>query len=243
MYIGVKELIGHYKKPFDRIGIATKEAKASLRDKGDKQTKELLQEEINLVIAKWDEKTNNGSLAHTKIHNREIEKNPNCTILGKYKKYNSEETPELDAENINKLNTCTTYLEKQIVSNHHNIIGYIDKVEVTKQGVINIEDYKTWDKVYRTSSFVKENGFKVLPRFFFSPIDNLQDTNYWEATLQLSIYMYILWTYNKKLKPGKLYIRHIPLNERGLIINEKLIEVPYLRKEVKLIFKNMKLNG
>ena len=56
--------------------------------------------------------------------------------------------------------------------------------------------------------------------------------------------MYILWTYNKRLKPGKLYIRHVKLTDNGDIIHEELIEVPFLREEIKALLKNKKLiNG
>lgn len=241
MYIGVKELISNYKKPFDRVTKATKKAKANLKERGEKASGEILQEEVELVLAEWDEKTLNGQKAHDVINKKQLTKDPSI-IVSQYEKHDADSNIEIDA-GINILERNKRYIEKQIVSNHHYIIGYADLVEVTRDGYINIEDYKTWDKIYRTSAFLIDNGFKVPATYFFPPISHIQDTNYWAACLQLSIYMYILWTYNKKLKPGKLYIRHIPLNDKGMIIDETLIEVPYLREEVKNILKNMKLNG
>lgn len=242
MYIGVKEFINGYHEPFDRIAKATNKAKKDLKDRGERATKEMLNKEIELVIAEWDEKIEKGYKAHEFVYKKEIEKNPNI-IVGKYKKAESLGSELLNALEINKLELDKTYLEKQIVSNHNGLIGYIDKLEVTKNGFINITDIKSWEHIYRSSSFVV-NGFRVPPKFFFSPIDNLQDCNYNEVCLQLSIYMYIVWTYNKKLKPGKLCINHLILNEDGKVIDEKIIEVPYLRREVKALLNNKKkMNG
>ena len=39
------------------------------------------------------------------------------------------------------------------------------------------------------------------------------------------------------MKPGKLYIRHIKTNTKDKIIDQPLIEVPYLRDEVKAMLK------
>lgn len=240
MYTGIKKFISQYKKPFDRIGKATKKAKGILKDRGDKLTKALIEEEVNLILEEWNIKTQKGIDAHTLINNKEMKKNPDIIYEGYVKYEEAEENDKLIDTSINKLSSSSIYIEKKIVSNHHMLIGYADKVEVTKDNFINIEDYKSWDKLYRSSSYVVENGFKIAPSFFFSPINHLQDTNYSEACLQLSLYMYILWTYNKKLKPGSLKIRHIKLNEEGLIIDEEYIEVPYLREEVKAMLKNKK---
>ena len=242
MYIGVKNFISQYKEPFDREAKATKKAKANLKDRGEKSNKETLAEEIDLVLAEWDEKTKKGENAHVVIHNRELKKIPNA-IYTTYVKHEGGDG-EMDAQLESNLLRGITYFEKKIVSNHHHLIGYADKVEVTKDGYINIEDYKTFDVLYRTGSFTIDNGFKVPSKYFFSPINHIEDCNYNEACLQLSLYMYILWTYNKRLKPGKLYIRHVKLTDNGDIIHEELIEVPFLREEVKALLKNKKLiNG
>ena len=242
MYLGVKKFISKYKEPFDREAKATKKAKANIKDKGEKATKELIIEEIELVLAKWDDKTQKGTDAHTTIHARELEKNPNA-IYTEYVKH--EETDgEMDAQLESNIIRGNTYFEKKIVSNHHHLIGYADKVEVTKDGYINIEDYKTFDVLYRTGSFTVDNGFKVASKYFFSPINHIEDCNYNETCLQLSLYMYLLWTYNKRLKPGKLILRHVKLTDDGTIIHEEPIEVPYLREEVKALLKNKKIiNG
>jgi uncharacterized spore protein YtfJ len=49
--------------------------------------------------------------------------------------------------------------------------------------------------------------------------------------------------YNKKLKPGTLHIRHIKTNDKGDILEELLIEVPYLLEEVKKMLKHRIKNG
>lgn len=238
MYIGVKRFIQAYKKPFDRIEKATKKAKSILKDRGEKITKKDVDKEVSIIIAQWDAKAEMGRKAHLYINNRELKAKKNVTI-SEYQRYDGDYDGELDTS-TNTLQRGQIYLEKKIVSNHHKLIGYADRVEVDKKGYINIEDYKSWDVIYRNSSFVTETGFRVSPTFFYEPISHLQDTNLTEATLQASIYMYILWTYNKKLKPGKIFIRHVKLNDAGDIINEDMVEVAYLRDEVRAMLKNKK---
>ena len=237
MYRGIKDFISDYKEPFDRIKQATKKAKAALKDRGEKATQKLIEEEMAVIIAEWDRKTQYGEEAHKALNEQELRDNPNA-ILHEYIKYTGE--GEMNSLEENKLEKGITYLEKKIVSNHHHLIGYADKVEVTKDGFINITDHKTHDKIYRTSGFTIDNGFKVPPKLYFPPVNHLHACNFVDAALQLSFYMYILWTHNKKLKPGKLYINHVSLNEEGKILSTELIETPYMREEVKALLQAKK---
>ena len=116
------------------------------------------------------------------------------------------------------------------------MVGYADDVEI-KNNFIKIEDIKTTKAIYKTSGIKTKTGYLVPPTYFYPPISKLQDCNFNEAALQMSIYMYILWTYNKKLKPGKMYIRHIKTNSFDKVTEQVLIEVPYLREEVKAMLK------
>jgi len=240
-YIGVKKFIESFKEPFDRIGKATSIAKKKIKDRGERATKELLKEEIDAVLLEWDNKTKLGERVHNKLVEKE-RNNPNVIVEGYRESVGEIEIDDLEAHIINKLENNKIYLEKQIVSNHNGIIGYSDRVEV-KNNYINITDTKTWNKIYRSSSYIAENGFKIPATYFDYPLQDMQVCNFNEAALQLSLYMYILWTYNKKLKPGKLWIRHIELTESGRMKSEgKLIPVPYLRSEVKAMIKNKRIN-
>lgn len=242
MYKGVKQFLDSYHAPFEKQKKAVKKAKVDLKERGETANKKAIEEETALIIAEWEEKQKMGEDAHVFIHQRDVKKYENIEI-GEYKRYSEEiNGGDLDAQEESNLEIGKVYFEKKIVSNHHHLIGYADKVEVTKDGWINIEDYKTWDKVYRSSSFIVENGFKVPPKLFYPPIAHIHDCNLQYATLQLSLYMYLLWTYNKKLKPGKLSVRHVILNEEGTIVDEQIIEVPYLRDEVRALLQNKKLS-
>ncbi len=237
MYIGVKKLIQSYKKPFNREVAALKKAKARLREEGKKATEKLVEEEKQLVLAEWDRKTQFGTEAHEKVISRRVKRYP-TSIVGKYVKFEGED--ELPAEEINKLEVNTRYYEKLLVDNQNHIIGYADEVFVDERGYINIQDFKSHDEIRRTYTAKGTNGFIIVDNFYY-PIKDLVDCNFNECALQASIYMYILWTYNKRLKPGKLTMLHTKLDpDTGSIMTEEVIELPYLVDEVKALFQHLK---
>lgn len=216
--IGVKELIEQFKQPVDW------EAKAKRIAKRDGvSTKDILDE--------WEKKRLDGIKIHEIIQKSE----PEDAIV--YERgtglYSNEEAPELD----NKFSLNGTHLERPVSSSKYGVIGYPDKVKV-KNGFVSLTDHKSWEKIYRSSSRIAENGFKIPPKKFLPPIDHLDDCNYNEACLQLSLYAYIISENNRNLKIDKLYINHI-LHANGKIVDQNLIEVPYLRKEVKLLLKTL----
>ena len=238
MYIGVKDFIDEFKDEFDSDAKATRKAKANLKASGDKATKEAVEEAKIEVLNEWNEKRLTGERIHKQLQDKDALNLD--TISEKYVKYQG---VDLIDSSCNILKNNTTYLEKKIVSNHHLLIGYSDKV-VVKNNFINIEDYKVIDKVYMSSSFFTDTGFKIPATYMYPPIDNLQDCNFNHIALQLSFYMYILWTYNKKLKPGSLIINHVILNnKKEKILRIDKIKVPYLRDEIKNMLKYKKLNA
>ena len=114
-------------------------------------------------------------------------------------------------------------------------MGFPDKIEI-KKGYINITEIKTFKRLNRTSPSIKI-GTKFIKAKYNYPLEHLDDCNYVDTILQLSLYMFLVWNSNKKYKIGKLFIRHIITNSSDEIIEEKYIEVPYLREEVKLMLK------
>jgi hypothetical protein len=138
----------------------------------------------------------------------------------------------------NKFPMNGVFIERPI-SNKIGLIGYPDKV-IVKNGKVSIIDHKSWKKCYRTSLRMAENGFKIPPKKFFSPIEYMDDCNYNEACLQLSFYANMIWENNKNLKIDKLYINHIS-HANGKITSQVLEEVPYLRDEVKKMLKTLKI--
>lgn len=237
MYIGVKALISEFKEPFDKIGKATKKAKKNLSDRGEKASKEILEEEINLILAEWDRKRDRGEKVQKDLCVKELKTNKNA-ILEKYEKHDN---ISIIDKSISKVENNTVYLEKKLISNKYKLIGYSDKIEV-KRGTIYITDNKVVEKIYRSSGFTLDNGFKVPPTKMLAPLDHLDDCNYIDFVLQLSLYMYLAWESNKRLKIGKLFIRHIHMNDKDKVISDELIEVPYMKEEVMKILKYRLLN-
>lgn len=240
MYTGVLELINDFKEPFDPKVKATKKAKRIITERGDKVTKELLKEEVDLILQDWEDKRTRGIKMQKKLCERDLKVSGSDKVFLE-ERINETKYGELLDKELNKLNNNTIYLEKLLFSNKYKILGYADKVFV-KKGTINIIDNKVIDKLYRTSSYVLDNGHKVPGTKMYAPLDHLDSCNYNDYVLQLSLYMYLAWENNKHLKIGKLYIRHIKMSDKDKIISDKLIEVPYLKQEVKKLLKYKLLN-
>lgn len=239
-YIGVKELIAELKPEFDRIGKATKIAKSILKERGEKADKDLLKIEIDLVLAEWDAKKELGIKIQEDLCQKELKTNKSAVYEGYSLKAHDVEVPYTKADS--KLENNKVYLEKKLVSNKYGIIGYADYINV-KRGTIDITDNKVYDKLYRTSSFKTDTGFQVAAEKMYEPLDHLDHCNYHDAVLQLSLYMYLAWENNKNLKIGKLFIRHIKVNDNGKKTKDELIPVPYMKSEVKKILKYRLLNN
>jgi hypothetical protein len=129
------------------------------------------------------------------------------------------------------------------------VCGQSDRVEIY-DGLCNIHDYKT-NKEIKLQGFVNKQGKtkKLLP-----PLSHLDECNYNEYALQLSVYMYIILKHNYNLKPGKIVIEHIEFEVEGMDENGYPVakrdlkgdpivkaitpyELPYMRSEVIAMFK------
>lgn len=215
--IGVKKFIELFKTPKDWNKIAAKLAK-------ERNTT------ISDIKDEWDKQMYLGEKLH-KIYQNEEKKKGSHVYSWNYSKVDLENHLDLLEPKDEPLKNNHIYLERLFYNLKYGIIGFPDKVEIIKN-TINITDYKSTKKLYMTSPSVKI-GTKLLKAKYNSPIDHLDDCNYIDAVLQLSLYMYLIWNMNKKLKVGKLYIKHLITNSNGEVIEEKNIEVPYLRSEVK----------
>lgn len=239
-YIGVKELIAELKPEFDRIGKATKIAKAVLKERGEKADKDNLKIEIDTVLAEWDAKKDLGTKIQEDLCQKELKSNKSAVYEGYSLKAFDVKKPYTKEDS--KLENNKVYLEKKLISNKYGIIGYADYINVTR-GTINITDNKVLDNLYRSSSFKTNTGFQVTGEKMFEPLEHLDSCNYIDASLQLSLYMYLAWENNKNLKIGKLFIRHIKVNDNGKKTKDELIPVPYMKSEVKKILKYRLLNN
>jgi len=239
-YLGVRELIAELKPEFDRVGKATKIAKAALKDRGEKADKDNLRIEIDLVLAEWDAKRDLGIKIQEELCQKELKSNPNSSYEGYSCNIFDSKIPFVKSDS--KLENNRVYLEKKLVSNKYGLIGFADYINVSR-GTINITDNKVLDKLYRSSSYKTDTGFQIVGEKMYEPLEHLDNCNYNDAVLQLSLYMYLAWENNKNLKIGKLFIRHIKVNEKGKKTKDELIPVPYMKNEVKKILKYKLLNN
>lgn len=231
MYIGIKDFINEFREPFDKNATSLKTAKQRLKDKGEIATLAAVKEEQKSVLAEYKKAQERGIKLHKQIQDRKS-KIKKCIVEGW--KPSKKESESNSSTNILKNNT--NYIEKKVISDKYGLVGYVDDIEV-RNNFINIEDTKTTKTIYRSSGIKTRTGYLVPPTYFYPPISKIQDCNFYEAALQMSLYMYILWTHNKHMKPGKMYIRHVKTNSFDKITEEPLIEVPYLRNEVRAMLK------
>ena len=240
MFQGIKEFISVYKEPFNREIKAKRVARERLRTKGvDRPTKSQLEDEIEEVLDEWDLKADWGINAHKKLQEEGLIKYPNAIIEEYSKDRVSKDTIPKEALKINLLKKNQRYYEKFIYDPINELIGYVDEVFVDKKGYINIVEYKTTNNLNKNYTFLTPKG--PIINKYFKPIDNIIDCNFSQASLQSSMYMYLLWYYNKKLKSGTITIKHIKLNEDTENI-ETIIDhnSPYLIEEVKKLLQHKK---
>lgn len=192
---------------------------------------------VEEIKAEWEKKRKAGINVHKRIQ-QELEglegvQSWNIDFTDKDGVY--EGLPEKDTPLSNGI-----YLERPCFSYKQGLIGFPDKIEV-KNNAINIEDYKTFSKLYRTSPALRVGG-KVIKDMYSHPVDYLDSCNYIDTCLQLSLYMYMLWENNRSLKVGKLYMTHIVIDENENIISRNKEEVPYMREEVRKLLDFYKQN-
>lgn len=239
-YKGVKSFYSQYKKPFDSDAIALNVAKKRLREKGistsSRSAQVAIEEEKLAVLAEWKQTGINGNIAHEFIQHRQMKLHPNSEFGGYVK---LEEGQELSEIETNKVRRNIHYYEKQVVDNDAKIIGYIDHLYVDEKGYIHVEDYKTHKDLTIGYTYEK-NGIRFIENYY-PPVSHLVDCKFTDANLQLSFYMYMLWKSNKRLKPGKILITHIVLDENGKRTGEEITrEAPYLIDEVKALIRDHK---
>lgn len=136
------------------------------------------------------------------------------------------------------------YPEHFVYLKSAGVCGQADRVEVIRN-TIDLYDYKT-NKEIKKESYRNWEG---VSQRMLTPLEHLDDCNYYHYALQLSLYMYIMIKHNPNLKPGKLILHHIIFEEAGKdkygnpvnkldsdnnpIVKEVVpYELPYLKTEV-----------
>lgn len=235
-YISVTTLIGRYKAPFDAEYWSTyKAVKLVLEKKGtwDKfkrraggwekvvsfyksladfpYTTEVLQAKVQF-LRMWEDAgriaREEGSAYHAHMesisHTVGIENKSGKGL----KVYSA-----TDLLHLQEFEKDGAYPELLLYNDHFKLAGMADKI--LKEGrIIHVHDYKT-SKVIEMEAF-QEQKMK-------HPIHNLPSCNYYEYSLQLSIYAWMLEQVGYIV--GELVIEHVP-------DNHKEYKVKYLREEV-----------
>jgi hypothetical protein len=234
LYTSVTSLIDSFSEEFDEHAKATKKARELLKEKDVKATADAVEEQRLIILNEWKEKRLLGIKIHNELQEKDVLKE-NAIVEGRV-----EVEGEFDTDCL-FLKNNTTYLEKKCIDNNNKIIGYADKV-VVRNNYIDVIERKTYKNIYTSSSFISSTGFKVPAKYMSYPLDHKQDCNFEKIALQSSMYMYILWNNNKKLKPNKLILEHVVLSDTGKIIKIVKYDLPYYREEVKAILKFKKQN-
>ena len=131
-------------------------------------------------------------------------------------------TPAPDAEVYDPIS-----LEKNIVmteviifNDKYQVAGMVDRVD-KKGKVLNIIDHKTSKKITK---------IPFRDEMMYDPIQHLPNANYYEYSLQLSLYAWMLEQFGYKI--GKLSIDHRNRDSGKLI---ETYPVNYLKTEIELI--------
>lgn len=144
------------------------------------------------------------------------------------------------------------YPEHFVFLKSAGVCGQIDEA-IVAGGYCHIEDWKS-NKDLKKPAYVGWDGRtqKMLP-----PLLHLDDCKLVEYGLQLSIGLYIILRHNPQLKPGELNLKHITFEIAGenqygypimkldgngepVVKGVEKIAVPYLKREVELMFEWLK---
>lgn len=211
---------------------------------------------IEDILQAWEDERNRSTRIGSLYHNhREFEvRNQEFLVRqGKnVKVYSPDEKDGVKYSSDQKLKEGI-YPEHLVYMKSAGVVGQADRFEVIGN-VLDIYDYKT-SKVIEKESFVDWQG---KSKKFHSPISHLDECNFYEYALQLSIYMYMALRHNRHLVPGKLTVEHIIFElegedkfgypiikmEKGLPVVKEIIEynLPYLKDEVVNIIKYKRNN-
>lgn len=133
-----------------------------------------------------------------------------------------------------------------------HVCGQFDDVTVC-DGYVYVDDHKS-NKDLKKSAYVNWDG---VSEKMLAPLLHLEATKINEYALQLSIGMYMILRHNPLLKPGPMTLNYVSfevesenqfgypimrLNDVGepILKSEEKIEVPYLKREVELMFEFIK---
>lgn len=248
-WVSVTTLVKQFVEPFDAEGIALKCSKGkNPKYKG---------KEVFEILDMWDKERNRASSMGTWYHNQ---REKDMLQFGSITKEGIV-LPIVKPEFENGVKYAPVQkLENGIYPEHFTylrsagICGQADKIEVINNR-LDVYDFKTNKEIKREGYEFWDGSKKMM----LGPLRHLDDCEFNKFALQLSVYMYIILKHNYNLIPGKLNVHHIEFevdhldengypiyakNPAGEFIPKKLnvIELPYLKKEVVLMFKWLQNN-
>lgn len=235
-YISVSSLVHMYEKQKNWDEICRKKAKAEGMT-------------FQELKAKWENKRIKSSEAGTIFHLIREEELINQESPEFYGVKCGKKTCEFSeglkySIDIQKLSNNTVYPELMIYDHKYKVCGQSDKVIVTKN-TIHVWDYKTDTEIKRSAFSSKW----VEPEKLEYPLGHLDNCNFNQYSIKMSLYMFMLWKANPHLKVGDLVIEHvqlkrdadgIPILEDGkpIVLSITPIKVPYRKKEVQELLKH-----
>ena len=248
-YISVTTLIGKFERPFDKDFWSAYKALERILPKDSwmlekksllsskKFNKELLdiynitENEFNKVqqdiLDEWQRKNiescERGTAKHLELENSFYGSNRGNTLkkLGIGGKFECK-------RNYTELNLENGLYPEYLISRTSDdgilrIAGQIDLL--IKQGnEIILADWKTSEKIDKKGGFDTQS--KSTAKMLY-PLNNLEDSNFWHYSLQLSTYAWMLQKLNPNFKIKDLILYHFDHND-----NETLYHCDYLKDEV-----------
>ena len=248
-WISVTRLIHHFKEPFDEMKMSV----ACSKGKNPKYVGKTPEE----IRAIWKSENTRAITLGSWYHDRREQDILNCNTITRNGIPLTIIDPLMDGyvklAPVQSLSEGI-YPEHLIYLMSAGICGQADRVEVVND-CIDLYDYKT-------NKEIKKEGFKTASgktKKMLPPLSHLDDCNFNDYALQLSIYMYMMLKHNYNLEPGIMQIDHIEfeiesldehgypvvmLDAEGHPVVKKVTphKIPYLKKEVLDLFKYVNNN-
>lgn len=229
-FISVSALKGNFKKKFDKDKMLPLSAKKDLIKAGlhpDQITTKQIQDQMVITEKRWDS-ARTDSADHGTGQHKALEDYFTTTQLQAEHAYLLPMVQAV-ARLINQDKPYyATYNEVTFYSELYHVAGTADKPcfrTATKKSVLDIFDYKTYLK--------KGMQYKSdYTEFFYPPIQHLENCNFNEAALQLSIYGVMAEEHGFKI--GRLGVIFIPPQAPDC---PQMIPVNYMREEAIAILK------
>lgn len=206
---------------------------------------------VEEILTAWknegDRSVDLGHWYHSKVE-RELLSRETINGLKVYKSFTENGTKIAPVQKLEP----GIYPEHLVYLQSAGICGQVDLVTVTN-GKVNIDDHKT-SKEIKLQGYINWEGVTTK---MLRPVEHLDECEFNNYALQLSLYMYIILRHNPLLEPGKMIINHVKLkevsqdkygypvyqtDEYGDYTIESIdqIALPYLEREVKLILQSLK---